>query len=161
MVVVQEKASQWSEQSYSREEEGQSSNDNNEEAEEEDQRRHFSDVSRTFSLFSEEEISNDLRHQQSSGFETFDDKSHVANTLAIDHDVSSRDALSSSSQVIGNQASLVAHYDVSSSTTMENTQFTGMSRDAKDRMSYVPSKPAALKQRASNVTCRNDSRSRT
>lgn len=66
MVVVQEKASQWSEQSYCREEEGQSSNDNNEEAEEEeDRRRHFSDLSRTFSLFPEEEISNDFWHQQS------------------------------------------------------------------------------------------------
>jgi hypothetical protein len=137
MVVVQEKASQWSEQSYSREEEGQSSNDKNEEAEEGDQRRHSSDLSRTSSLFSEEEISNDLRHQQSGGFETVDHTSHVAITLAIDDDVSSRDALSSSSQVVGNQAPLVAHYDVSSST-MENTQFTGMSRDAKDRMSYVP-----------------------
>jgi hypothetical protein len=67
MVVVQEKASQWPEQSYCREEEeeGQSSNDNNEEAEEEDRRRHFSDLSRTFSLFPEEEISSDLWHQQS------------------------------------------------------------------------------------------------
>ncbi len=51
MVVVQEKASQWSGQSYCREEEGQSSNDNNEEAEEEDRRRHFLDLSRTISLF--------------------------------------------------------------------------------------------------------------
>jgi hypothetical protein len=118
-MVVQEKASQWSEQSSSREEEGQSSNDNNEKAEG-DQRRHFSDLSCTSSLFSEEEISNDLRHQQSGGFETFDDTSHIANTLAIDDDVSSRDTLSSSSQVVGNQAPLVAHYDVSSST-MENT----------------------------------------
>jgi hypothetical protein len=87
MVVVQEKASQWSEQSYCREEEGQSSNDNNEEAEEEDRGRHFSDLSRTFSLFPEEKIWNDLWHQQSGGFETFDDTSHVANTLAIDDDV--------------------------------------------------------------------------
>jgi len=146
MNVVQEKASQGPEQSHSREEEGQSSNNNNEEEEEQQQqeRRHFSDLSRTFSLFPGDEISNDLGwHQQSGALETFNDTSHVAKTLIIDDEISSLDASSSSSQQgVGNQALLVAHYDVSSSTT-ENTQFAGMSRDAEDWSSNVPSKPAA------------------
>jgi hypothetical protein len=145
MNVVQEKPSQGPEQSHSREEEGQSSNNNNEEEEEQQQqeRGHFSDLSRTFSLFPGDEISNDLGwHQQSGALETFNDTSHVAKTLIIDDEISSLDASSSSSQGVGNQALLVAHYDVSSSTT-ENTQFAGMSRDAEDWLSNVPSKPAA------------------
>ncbi|CAM6020475.1 unnamed protein product [Sphagnum balticum] len=145
MNVVQEKASQGPEQSHSREDEGQSSKNNNEEKEEQQQqeRRHFSDLSRTFSLFPGDEISNDLGwHQQSGALETFNDTSHVTKTLIIDDEISSLDASSSSSQGVGNQAPLVAHYDVSSSTT-ENTQFAGMSRDAEDWLSNVPSKPAA------------------
>jgi hypothetical protein len=144
MNVVQEKALQGPEQSHSREEEGQSSNNNNEEEEQQQQeRRHFSDLSRTFSLFPGDEISNDLGwHQQSGALQTFNDTSHVAKTLIIDNEISSLDASSSSSQGVGNQALLVGHYDVSSSTT-ENTQFAGMSRDAEDRLSNVPSKPAA------------------